>query len=108
MDPGESPEEAAVRELAEETGFHGTVQRVTPVIYCDPGLSDASFRFVFVDVDLADPRNAAPRQRLDAGEAIAVLRVPEAGLLGTLERLARDTGCRVDAKCYALALGMSL
>ncbi len=108
VDAGETCEEAAVRELAEETGYHGSARWSTPVVHCDPGLSTASFRFVFVDVDLREERNQRPAQRLEPCEAIAVLRVPIAGLRETLERLAREEGLRVDAKCYALALGMAL
>lgn len=33
MDEGETPEEAAVRELREETGYVGVVSEVTPVMF---------------------------------------------------------------------------
>ncbi len=63
---------------------------------------------MFVDCDLGDQRNARPRQRQEDCEAIEVLRVPMAGLLRSLDRLAQQHNCVVDAKCYSLALGMSL
>ena len=36
---GENPEETAVRELREETGYHGKVLRILPPAYSSPGLT---------------------------------------------------------------------
>ncbi len=33
VDEGESPEESAVRELREETGYHGQVTEVSPIMF---------------------------------------------------------------------------
>lgn len=37
IDEGESPEQAAVRELKEETGYEGKVGEASPVLGCQPG-----------------------------------------------------------------------
>ncbi len=47
VDKGESAEEAALRELEEETGYHGVVTGTTSDIYCDPGMSDGENTLVF-------------------------------------------------------------
>lgn len=42
IDEGESPEQAAVRELKEETGYEGQVGAASPALACQPG-SEFSF-----------------------------------------------------------------
>ena len=64
IDAGESPAEAALRELREETGLRGTCRHTSPVLFCDPGLTDASMILATVDVDGDAPENAAPAQEL--------------------------------------------
>ena len=36
IDPGETLVQGAERELLEETGYHGTIESVSPVVYADP------------------------------------------------------------------------
>ena len=87
IDEGESPQQAAVRELKEETGFTGTVAECSGVICMSPGLSDESVKLVTVDVDLDAPENRTPEQALDETETIQVRRVPLNSLAVELERL---------------------
>lgn len=75
IDPGERPEDTALRELTEETGYVGDNPRVLPAGLASPGLSAEAAHFVTLDVDLARPENQAPRQQLDEGEDIRVFRV---------------------------------
>lgn len=46
VDAGEDGAEAAERELLEETGFSGKVACVSPIVPCDPGMTDANMRCV--------------------------------------------------------------
>ena len=76
VDKGESPEEAALRELKEETGYVGRAVDCSAAICMSPGLTDETVKVVTVDVDLDAPENARPRQSLEETEYIAVRRVP--------------------------------
>lgn len=44
IDGDESPEDAAVRELKEETGYVGRVLSMSPTIVSDPGLTTANMQ----------------------------------------------------------------
>jgi ADP-ribose pyrophosphatase len=41
IDEGETPEQAAVRELKEETGYEGKVCQSSPMLSCQPGMTNA-------------------------------------------------------------------
>ena len=109
VDEGETLEEAALRELKEETGYTGVVTTITPIIFSDPGLSTSGFSYVFVDVDLDDPVNheSVVKQALDEGERIDLIRIPISTLHETLTSMISDN-VKVDAKCFSLAMGMSM
>ena len=51
LDPGETIEIAAVRELQEETGYVGIVDRVSETIPYEPGLTNSCTRLAYVTVD---------------------------------------------------------
>lgn len=56
IDEGETPEQAAVRELKEETGYEGkvcTVLELSPVLSCQPGMTNASMMVRDADVLLS-------------------------------------------------------
>ena len=48
LDPGERPEAAALRELAEETGYRGEVLEVGPAVSTTAGLTTETEHLVFV------------------------------------------------------------
>ena len=57
IDPGESPETAALRELKEETGYVGVNAYTSGKLALSPGLTDESVQLCVVEVDLDDPAN---------------------------------------------------
>ena len=44
IDDGETPEQAAVRELKEETGYEGKVRAVSPMLSNQPGMTNANMQ----------------------------------------------------------------
>lgn len=66
VDPGESPEAAAARELAEETQLGGSLERLV-TLYTSPGFTDERVT-LFVAGEL-EPRDGRP----DAGEDLEVV-----------------------------------
>jgi len=84
IDESETPEQAALRELREETGFIGESTKVLPKVSrtacMSPGITDESVHIVVLFVDLDNPCNKTPKQELDEGERITVKRVSLSGL----------------------------
>lgn len=66
IDPGESPEIAAKRELIEEAGFKGEVVSIIPPSYNTPGLSGETVYNVYMNV----PDGQIPLPEPDDGEHI--------------------------------------
>jgi ADP-ribose pyrophosphatase len=80
MDPGESPQDAALRELREETGFRARSIRRLWSAYSAPGFcSELLHFFVTDDWEAGEP---AP----DAGEEIEIATFPIARLHEMIER----------------------
>ena len=51
IDEGETPSEAAIRELEEETGYVGTgPHTIGPIVFNDPGLTNANVNIVRLTV----------------------------------------------------------
>ena len=100
VDEGESVEQAALRELREETGYRGQVGRVSPVLATSPGLTSERAYLVELEIPEADRENASPSAQPDAGEQIEVLRVSMAEALDRLTELSR-TGVVIDSRVWA-------
>lgn len=62
LDANESPGEAGLRELLEETGYRGQVVDVSPPLYTSPGMSNECCVFVRVEVDTAVPPTPQPEE----------------------------------------------
>lgn len=107
IDAGETPEQAALRELKEETGYVGTVASCSATLAMSPGLTDEAVKLVVVDVDLAAAENKEPTQALDEGEFIGVRRV-RVGALGEELRRAEAEGVIPFAGLHLLSVGLSL
>ncbi|KAG9382660.1 ADP-ribose pyrophosphatase [Pyrenophora tritici-repentis] len=95
IDADEKPEEAAVRELYEETGYKGKT--------ADPGMTSANLCLCMVEIHLneGDPE---PEQHLDEGEDIQRVNIPIAELYTRLEEFAKE-GYVIAAKLYHWAAG---
>ena len=104
IDAGESPQEAALRELKEETGYTGTVSLLSEEVCMSPGLCDETVQVVVVDVDLDAPENRDPAQQLDPGEFVVVRRVPLDAMREVL-----DAGAAMPIEgLYLLAIGLEV
>ncbi|KAJ3000113.1 hypothetical protein NUW54_g6840 [Trametes sanguinea] len=104
---GETPEETAIRELEEETGFRASgVVQTSPLLVCDPGMTNANMKLVTVDVPF--PENLEmPEQKLDPGEFIQARIVEIAKLSAELKEYERK-GFVVDARLDHFASGFEL
>ncbi|KAH3762257.1 ADP-ribose pyrophosphatase [Pelomyxa schiedti] len=105
VDKGETPAQAALRELKEETGFQGKIISESPVIFYDVSItSDNGILFV-VEVDVDDEVNQSPKQHLDDGEHIHILIIPIGQLSSTMEEFSRK-GYVIDSKVQAVCMGL--
>jgi ADP-ribose pyrophosphatase len=103
VDEKESPSDASVRELHEETGYTGKLKFISPTIVSDPGLSTANMQLAVVEVELKEG-DEEPEQKLEEGEFIERVVVP---LDELYERLVRydGEGKTVDARLWHWAAG---
>lgn len=111
IDPEESVESTAERELLEETGFHGSVVSLSHnsiALFSDPGLTNANMALVTMDIDMDDERNQKPEPQLEEGEFIEVFTLPLDGFLQGLEDVCQKEGAVVDARLYHFAEGLRL
>ena len=111
IDEGETPEEAALRELKEETGYVGSIRRVSPVVFSSPGLTNESMQLVEIDVDLDREENKNPICKQEEGEfieRIVVSTVEPKSLLENLTDIQKERGFEVDARLWSMAAGMEM
>lgn len=106
IDPNESISSTAVRELIEETGYHGKCTHESIPMFSDPGLTNANMVLAQVDIDLNDEKNQNVKPQLEDGEFIETMTLPVDGLLGELLKLIESEGCSVDARLYHFAVGL--
>jgi ADP-ribose pyrophosphatase len=93
LDPGESIEETARRELLEETGLEVVaVHRVSQPLYSSSGLTDEAVAMAFVDARAALDVKA----KLEAAEELEVVLLDFAGIC----RLCDDRSVRIEAKAW--------
>jgi len=100
IDVGENTEQAALRELREETGFIGEVISTGPAVFSSPGLTDESVSMVEVKV------TSRSAQRLESDEDIEVIEVALPDLKTYLLE-ASSQGIAIDAKLWNFAQGLS-
>jgi ADP-ribose pyrophosphatase len=105
VDANESPEEAAVRELREETGYSGRVLDLSPTIASDPGMTTANMQLAMVEVRLKEG-DEEPEQHLDDGEHIQRVVVPLDELYERLLDYSKQEKMVVSAKLFHWAAGL--
>lgn len=92
VDAGESVEQAAQRELMEETGFSvSRIIKISPPIYSSAGMTDESVAMVYVECD-GKPSNSANTE----SELIEILLISPA----EASRLCSDRTLKFDAKAW--------
>lgn len=104
IDENETPEQAALRELKEETGYEGKIVDLTPVLASDPGLTTANMVFATVEVQLKEGEEE-PEQHLESGEHIERIVLPLDELYDRLLQYAKE-GKVPDARLTHFAAGI--
>jgi len=105
IDADETPEQAAIRELKEETGYDGKILSVSPTVSADPGLTNANMALAMVEVRLNEGEEPA-EQRLEDGEHIQKVVIPITELYDRLVKYSKQERFVVAAKLYHFAAGM--
>ena len=104
MDGDEAPEETAIRELREETGYIGTVDSITPQSYSSPGMS-AEFAYL-AKMTVQESGQKELITDFDEAEDIETLLVsPEE--LPALIRNDDAAGIGIDIKVSAYAMALA-
>ncbi|MCC8165468.1 MAG: NUDIX hydrolase [Planctomycetes bacterium] len=107
IDDGESPREAAARELREEIGYTATNLQVYPPAYTTPGLSSENVNMVLADIDEDAPENRTPTTEFDPSENIDTILVPRSDLMTFYTREA-DAGHAFDSKLATFILALQV
>jgi len=127
VDKGETAGETAVRELREETGYHGVTSEISPVMfnglyfmrvrhqqecadnctYPDPGFCNTNLNMVQVHVDMSLAENQNLKPELEENEFIEVFSLPLRGLYAECKRL-EEEGYAIDARVGTLAEGIKV
>ncbi|KAF2225106.1 NUDIX domain-containing protein [Elsinoe ampelina] len=111
VDAGETAETCAVRELLEETGYHGKPMEgglsKTPIMFNDPGFCNTNLNMVHVTVDMSDPRNQNPQPQTEENEFIECFTIPLARLYEECGKL-ESQGYAIDARVGTLAEGIEV
>ncbi|KAI4654000.1 hypothetical protein J4E85_001301 [Alternaria conjuncta] len=110
MDPDETAESCAIRELKEETGYVGELVpdktfRVTPIMFNDPGFCNTNLRMIHVTVDMSRPENQNPQPELEENEFIETFSVPLKDLWDECIKFT-EQGYVIDARVGSLAEGI--
>ncbi|KAF4785401.1 ADP-ribose pyrophosphatase [Colletotrichum scovillei] len=115
LDKGETVEQCAIRELAEETGYVGTIK---PDSYGNsPKLFGAGLQMltlssscsviVHVDIDMQAEENRNPKPRLEEGEFIECFSLPLTSLYVECRRLEAE-GYAIDGKLGSFIEGFQM
>lgn len=107
LDPNETLEQCAERELYEETGYVGRAVKSSPLMFSDPGFCNTNMKLITVNIDLDDPRNQNPQAKPEDGEFIETFSVPLSDFADTLRKFEAE-GYKLDARVQNVADGFEL
>lgn len=107
VDEGETPEQAAVRELKEETGYVGEASMPTSIMLNDPGFCNTNLKMIHMTIDMNKPENQNPQPELEENEFIEVFTQPLKSLFSQCEIWERE-GYALDARVATLAEGIEM
>lgn len=103
LDPKETIETCALRELKEETGYVGKIKTTFPASCLDPGVGNATLALATVEIDGDLPENQNPVAAQDEGEFTEVVLIPKDEMLHKLNEFSA-AGIVVDSRVYMYAV----
>ena len=106
IDEGERPEECAIRELKEETGYTGTLRHVTTPTASSAGLTNEAVYIVMLDIDEDDEKNKDVVPELEDGEDIQTFLVHRGALVDFIKKSVRD-GCMLGGRFSSYVCGLA-
>ena len=107
VDKGETRDQTAIRELSEETGYVGKVQKISPRLYSSPGIVSEAVSFAHIKIDENLNENQNPKAKNEPGEFITVFNksVEEISEFFNQEI---SHGVKFDAKLYSYFLAQGV
>ena len=107
VDPGENPETTAKRELLEETGYVGVVEKFSEDLFSSPGILSETVSFAHLSVDEILPENRQPVAKNEPGEFITVfLKYPKEISVFFNEEMEQKV--KFDVKLYTFFMAQGL
>lgn len=106
----ETPISAALRELQEETGYHGyEAELIDELMFLDPGVSNCNMKYVKIRIDPLDNRNVELKPCFQDEELIVTHLLPfDSNLYDSLVDLCKGNNLVLDARLASVALGLKL
>ena len=105
IDKGETTNQAAERELKEETGYTGVIEYIYPATCSSPGLTDEKIAIAVMTIDETLTVNQNVVQSLEPSEDIEVILIKKAELKSYLLQ-EMDAGHDCDAKLFSYAMAL--
>ena len=107
VDMGETRDQTAIRELSEETGYVGEVEKISPRLYSSPGILSEAVSFAHVQVDENLPENQRPTAQNEPGEFITVFEKSVEEISGFFSHESSQ-GVKFDAKLFSYFLAQGV